>query len=93
MAKQSKAVQPGQTYYHVVYFPDKKIETDYMEIGVFSHRTKALDVVKDLRKREGFNKKKGKFDVSRGIVDFVGWSEGFIGAEEFLYGTSGESVS
>jgi hypothetical protein len=81
-----KRVEPGQLYYHVEFVLKKKAKAVglVLGIGVFGSRKRAEEIVKVLRAQPGFKSSLGKFWISRGLIDQVSWSEGFVTLDELV---------
>jgi hypothetical protein len=72
-----KKVLPDQKCYHVTHGEGKYADEYVKDIGLFSSRKLAEEVVKKLKKKPGF-RSYGRFTISIRVIDQVGWHAGFF---------------
>jgi hypothetical protein len=77
-------VSPGQVYYNLQYGFGLDGAEGVLDIGIFSSRAVVLANIKKLKKKKGFRRGKGKFWISRGVIDEVEWGDGFISSKTYL---------
>jgi hypothetical protein len=84
MVMKKNSVKPGKVVYEVQYGFGPDGHENLLGIGVFSSRKLALETKNRLLKKPGFRKKKGKFWITRTVMDQVGWGDGFISSGEYF---------
>jgi hypothetical protein len=82
--KLSLKLASDQVYYLVRYGFGPDGDERVIHIGVFNSKSRALAATEELKTKEGFNKSKGRFWISKGLINSVQWAEGFIDSKTYL---------